>query len=61
MKKVRVGSVPEHFNYAWYLTLKQGHFKKHNIEVCQNDYFGGTGQFTKALRNSEIDMAVILT
>lgn len=34
MKKVRIDSVPEHFNYACYLTLKQGHFKKHNIEVC---------------------------
>lgn len=61
MKKVRIGGVPEHFNYAWYLALKQGRFKKQNIEVCWNDYFGGTGQMTKALRENEIDMAVILT
>ena len=27
MKNVRIGGVPEHFNYAWYLALKQGHFK----------------------------------
>jgi len=32
MKNVRIGGVPEHFNYAWYLALKQGHFKKQNIE-----------------------------
>ena len=61
MKKVRIGGVPEHFNYAWYLALKQGHFKKQNIEICWNDYSGGTGQMNKALRENVIDMAVILT
>ena len=33
MKNVRIGGVPEHFNYSWYLALKQGHFKQKNIEV----------------------------
>ena len=61
MKNVRIGGVPEHFNYAWYLALKQGHFKSHNIDVRWNDYFGGTGQMTKALRENKIDIAVILT
>lgn len=61
MKNVRIGGVPEHFNYAWYLALKQGHFKPHDINVRWNDYFGGTGQMTKALRDNEIDIAVILT
>ena len=61
MKNVRIGGVPEHFNYAWYLALKQGRFKLHNIDVRWNDYFGGTGQMTKALRDNEIDIAVILT
>ena len=57
MKNVRIGGVPEHFNYAWYLALKQGHFKEHNIDVRWKDYFGGSGQMTKALRENEIDMA----
>ena len=61
MKNVRIGGVPEHFNYAWYLALKQGHFKPHNINVRWKDYFGGTGQMANALRNNEIDIAVILT
>lgn len=61
MKNVRIGGVPEHFNYAWYVALKQGHFKSYNIDVRWNDYFGGTGQMTKALRDNEIDIAVILT
>ena len=61
MKNVRIGGVPEHFNYAWYLALKQGHFKPHDINVRWKNYFGGTGQMTKALRDNEIDIAVILT
>lgn len=61
MKNVRIGGVPEHFNYAWYLALKQGHFKPHDINVRWKNYFGGTGQMTKALRENEIDIAVILT
>ena len=61
MKNVRIGGVPEHFNYGRYLALKQGHFKQQQINVRWKDYFGGTGQMTKALRDNEIDMAVILT
>ena len=61
MKDVRIGGVPEHFNYAWYMALKQGHFKPHDISVRWKDYFGGTGQMATALRNNEIDIAVILT
>tara|TARA_B110000037_G_scaffold21814_1_gene24382 strand:+ start:4238 stop:5098 length:861 start_codon:yes stop_codon:yes gene_type:complete len=61
MKDVRIGGVPEHFNYAWYMALKQGRFKPHDINVRWKDYFGGTGQMANALRNNEIDIAVILT
>lgn len=61
MKKVKIGGVPEHFNLAWYLTLKNGEYKKENIELRWNDYYGGTGAMCKALRNNEIDIAVILT
>jgi sulfonate transport system substrate-binding protein len=61
MKDVRIGGVPEHFNYAWYMALKQGRFKPHDINVRWKDYFGGTGQMANALRENEIDIAVILT
>ena len=39
MKNVRIGGVPEHFNYSWYLALKQGHFKQKNIELKMNPIF----------------------
>jgi len=61
MKKVRIGGVPEHFNLAWYLTLKSGAYKKENINLRWKDYFGGTGEMCQALKDDEIDIAVILT
>jgi len=61
MKIVKIGGVPEHFNLAWYLTLKDGEYKKKGINLRWKDYHGGTGQMCKALRNKDIDIAVILT
>ena len=61
LKHVRIGGVPEHFNLAWYLTLKNGEYKAEDINLRWEDYHGGTGQMCKALRNGEIDLAVILT
>lgn len=61
MKTIKIGGVPEHFNLAWYLTLKNGEYKARDINLRWEDYAGGTGQMTKALRNGDIDMAVILT
>ncbi|WP_341215327.1 substrate-binding domain-containing protein [uncultured Wocania sp.] len=61
MKQINIGGVPEHFNLAWYLTLKEGEYKKENINLRWHDYYGGTGAMCKALREKEIDIAVILT
>lgn len=61
MKTIKIGGVPEHFNLAWYLTLKNGEYKDAGINLRWKDYPGGTGQMTKALRDGDIDMAVILT
>lgn len=61
MKQINIGGVPEHFNLAWYLTLKNGEYKAEGINLRWKDYFGGTGQMCKALRDKEIDLAVILT
>ena len=61
MKTVNIGGVPEHFNLPWYLTLKNGEYKAQGINLRWKDYFGGTGQMNKALRDGDIDIAVILT
>ena len=61
MTNLRVGGVPEHFNYPWYLTLKNKEYTKHNINLRWQDFPGGTGQMCKALRAGEVDIAIVLT
>ncbi|GAA4296936.1 substrate-binding domain-containing protein [Aestuariibaculum suncheonense] len=61
MKQVTIGGVPEHFNLAWYLTLKHGEYKDQGINLRWHDYPGGTGAMCKALRAKDIDIAIILT
>ena len=61
MINLTIGGVPEHFNYPWYLTLKNKEYTKQNINLRWKDFPGGTGQMNVALRNAEIDIAIILT
>ncbi|MFD0975703.1 substrate-binding domain-containing protein [Salinimicrobium gaetbulicola] len=61
MKTIRVGGVPEHFNLPWHLTIEDGTFETRNLDVRWRDFPDGTGAMCKALRNEEIDAAVILT
>ena len=61
MKTFYIGGVPEHFNLPWYLTLKDKEYHEKEINLRWKDFPGGTGQMCKALREKEIDMAVILT
>lgn len=61
MKQFRIGGVPEHFNLPWYLTLKNKEYHPFEINLRWQDYYGGTGEMCTALREKEIDMAVILT
>lgn len=61
MKTITIGGVPEHFNLAWYLTLKNGEYKAKEINLRWKDFYGGTGAMCNALRNNEIDLAVLLT
>lgn len=61
MKTVRIGGVPEHFNYAWYIGLKKNAFKAQGIDLRWVDCPGGTGQMTEALKQNSIDMAIVLT
>ncbi|MDC7993509.1 substrate-binding domain-containing protein [Altibacter sp. HG106] len=61
MKKITIGGVPEHFNYPWYLSLRDKEYHQFGINLRWQDFYGGTGQMNKALREGTIDMAVILT
>ncbi len=61
MLDLKIGGVPEHFNLPWYLTLRDKEYEKKGINLRWKDFAGGTGQMCKALREKEIDLAVILT
>ncbi|TVZ51707.1 substrate-binding domain-containing protein [Dokdonia sp. Hel_I_53] len=61
MTKIRIGGVPEHFNLPWHLAIEDGMFASQGIELEWIDFPEGTGAMNKALRDKEIDLAVILT
>ena len=61
MKKIIIGGVPEHFNLPWQLAISDNKFQQKDIELIWKDYPKGTGDMNRALREMEIDMAVILT
>ena len=61
MDTIRIGGVPEHFNLPWHLTIEDGSYAKNDIELVWKDFPGGTGAMCQALRNEEIDIAIILT
>ena len=61
MIRLRVGGVPEHFNLPWLLALEAGRFVPLGIELTWRDHPGGSGAMAKALRDGELDAALLLT
>ncbi|NEV93174.1 ABC transporter substrate-binding protein [Psychroflexus sp. YR1-1] len=61
MTNLKIGGVPEHFNLPWHLCIEQGDFKRNQIDVSWTDFHGGTGEMSEALKNGEVDIAVMLT
>ncbi|WP_422090924.1 substrate-binding domain-containing protein [Tenacibaculum ovolyticum] len=61
MLNLKVGGVPEHFNYPWYLTLKNKEYTNEGINLRWQDFPGGTGEMCKALRSGDVDIAIVLT
>ena len=60
-RAVRVGGVPEHFNYPWHVAISEGAFGDLDVDVEWIDFPGGTGAIMSALASGEIDMATPLT
>jgi sulfonate transport system substrate-binding protein len=61
MINLRIGGVPEHFNLPWLLALESGRFAPLQAEISWRDYPGGSGAMAKALRDGELDAALLLT
>ena len=61
MQSIKIAGVPEHFNLPWHLCIENGDFKNADIDLQWTDVPEGTGKMCEMLRNSQIDIAVILT
>lgn len=61
MQTLRIGGVPEHFNYPWHYAIEEGLFFDADISVQWTDYPGGTGSMVTDLREGKLDMALLLT
>ncbi|MBL7811874.1 MAG: ABC transporter substrate-binding protein [Bacteroidetes bacterium] len=59
--KLRIGGVPEHFNYLWQLPETREFFRNAGFYYEWSDYPGGTGAMTEALLKKETDVAIMLT
>lgn len=60
-KLLHVGGVPEHFNLPWRLAIDDNAFSATGVEIRYADYPAGTGELTRALRDNELDIALVLT
>ena len=58
---LRIGGVPEHFNLPWRMAIEENKFLNENINLEWSDFGGGTGAMANALRNNELDLAIMLT
>lgn len=61
MAILKVGGVPEHFNLPIILAKEAGFFEREGIQIEWKDFGGGTGAMTKALREDDCDICILLT
>ncbi|MEL6134000.1 MAG: methyltransferase domain-containing protein, partial [Bacteroidota bacterium] len=61
-KSLRVGGVPEHFNYPWRLADQENLFQTvGNLDVQWHEIPGGTGAMRQALVEDQLDVALMLS
>ena len=58
---IRLGGVPEHFNLPIHLAREEGRFAERGVALEWTTFKGGTGQMTRALRNDDVDICILLT
>lgn len=61
MISLRIGGVPEHFNWPWQRALENARFVPEGLAVEWRDYPGGSGAMARALREGELEAALLLT
>lgn len=61
MKSLKVGGTPAPYNFPWHLANNKKDFLKEEINIIWKDFYSGSGEIIKALRNGEIDIAIVAT
>lgn len=61
MIRLRIGGVPEHYNLPWHMARKSGALQEQGIKPEWTDYYEGTGGMIQAIKNNELDVAILLT
>ncbi len=59
--KLRIGGVPEHFNYLWHMSSTREAFRNAGFYYEWTDYPGGSAAMAAALESGEIDIAIMLS
>ena len=59
--KIKIGGVPEHFNYLFQLAQDTGLYEKYNVDVEFIIQKCGTGAMIKSLKNKDLDVIIALT
>jgi ABC-type nitrate/sulfonate/bicarbonate transport system substrate-binding protein len=59
--KIRIGGVPEHFNYPWHFAIENRMFEKEGLDVEWQDIKGGSGAMCNKLQDEELEIALVLT
>ncbi len=61
MIRLRIGGVPEHYNLPWHMARQSGALQNQGIKPEWTDFYEGTGGMIQALKNDELDVAILLT
>ncbi len=61
MIRLRIGGVPEHYNMPWHMAMASNDPTSAGIDCQWTDYYEGTGGMIQALRDDELDLAILLT
>ena len=61
MKTIRLGGVPEYFNWPVVSGIRRGKFEEAGIKLEWQEVTQGTGRMANMLAEDELDMAIILT
>lgn len=59
--QIRVGGVPEHYNFPWYSAIEDKDFESVGLNVSWKECWGGTGEMLNDIKENNLDVIVALT